>query len=328
LIEGAVSALQTPDAPVVPQALRSAARDEAVTLRSAHRRELGGRALVVLLVGVLVTAFALTPPGKAAAEWLRTLAFGDTPTLQQQQVVLGTPIVLEAGELADGTPYEFVAKETDDAHFGPIGAGSGNPPIPDLICFQVDWPTLGQGGQGGGCTEVRKRGEFAIETPSLASPPNAPKTTSPYDYAHAPALYFGIVEHDDVADVKVTFEPQDGPEVAVPTRIYSVGAPYFDLGDGEQKRVFIALIDASMMTAGDAGTAQLHATALDASGHELFQTSAFQGVDCRVAMQRMQQVVNGDNGSGHPSPSDIDEAQAAQDALRGACGTSTTDGGG
>ena len=235
-------------APPMPSSLSDGARAEAGRLaerRRGRRRRRLGTALAILAG---CTAFAFTPPGKAATGWIAEVAgFGEEPTLPQVRVVPGSSNVVVAGQLADGTSYEVVAKRV------PGGA----------LCFGIDWVELESRGQGGACTNshIHGRGNRPpLEASGVFFPP--PES----DVRSGPALFIGIADDRSIESLRVEVVAADGERDEIESAFVTLG-PRAPANHGNYPvSVFAAPIDEEITEGVFDGEHRLMASAFDARG--------------------------------------------------------------
>ena len=274
----------------VPAELLADVRASAAGLRASRRRTLRNRALVAVLAVVVLTGASLTPPGRAATGWIGRLAgIGEEPSLPQVGSVQGEAVVLESGELPDGTPYEVVAKRTTAESFIEAAADSpaqademrenGFGEIPDSLCFQIDWPGVQTQGQGGACTtnvDIDRTAGRPFDGAVVAKPPGARNSDGP-------GIFIGGIGRADLADVRIVQIDRDGNEIELPSKTLTVDAESLEPVAGENPvSLFFAVLEGSVVEAGNARQAQVSAVAYDEAGERLGSTNAFPPLDCPV----------------------------------------------
>lgn len=318
--------------------LITAARGEGAGLRSRRRRTMRTRIALVTATGVGLLGFSLTPPGRAATDWIAEVAgIGEEPTLPQVGSVEGSAVVLASGTLPDGTPYEVVAKRFNGESFVQGAAESeqeaqemidrGFGRIEESVCFQIDWPRPGGTGQGGSCTR-RPYGDRG-PTPGIEAswvqgvPKGANSGNSGIVGSQAsarlkgPAVFMGIVEDPQVAELRVVQVDREGAKTELPAQLLTVDGELLARLDGRNPvSVFFAVLDEDVVAAGNAREAQVRAIALDADGDELDRTDAFPPLDCPVDPSVLLPTLPPIPDA--PSPVVTDEAEAMQRAIE--CG--------
>ena len=257
-----------------PTGLIARARDESDSLGQ-RRRLRNLRHLAVATVAIAVAfATAFTPPGRAATGWLANLAgFGEEPSLKQVGSVPGSAVVIASGELADGTPYEVVAKRV---LFG-VGPDTRqeNDNRPALLCFQVDFPQRLEKGQGGNCTDGEQNGRgLGNESTSLLQEPT--KDGGGTLDQDGPGVYLGWVEIPEAASITV-FETREGdPPQPMPSQLIEVkGDLLAKTGTETPVGVFVAPIDGETVQAGRRGELEVRAVAYASDGEELGHDDLF-----------------------------------------------------
>jgi hypothetical protein len=270
--------------PAVPPAeLLGAVRAEAPRLRACSRAHTRRRAIGGVAIVAALTAASFTPPGRAATGWVAEVAgIGENPTLEQVGSIPGTAVVIDSGQLSDGTPFEIVAK-------GVVWGQNTGPPEwraaahREVICFQVDWPENQAKGQGGACTErdASKRGGYpALESSGFVSPPGAgPSEGGPSIGADAPGVFLGIVEGENIADVRlIQRDERDGTETQLPSETVPISGELVQrVGGGDPVRVFISTLDDSQVQAMNNDDVAIAAVAFDDQGHVLGRSQVLAG---------------------------------------------------
>jgi hypothetical protein len=273
------------DAPA-PSELIGAARSEAVGVRSRRRSRVRHRLVLAALVAIALVGASLTPPGRAATGWVaRVAGIGESPTLPQVGSIPGTPVVIDSGELSDGTPYELVAKGTV---FGDVGPASAADSIlhPKVICFQVDWPAQQSKGQGGACVdrEAAQRGNNpALETSEFNSPAGIGLADG-HSEDNRPGIFFGIVDQPNITDVRVIERSQqNGSETQLPSKTVPITGELLErVGGGDPISVFVASLDESQVQAMNTDQAAIAAVAYNDQGEVVGRNQILAGRCARV----------------------------------------------
>lgn len=240
--------------------------------RAAARRRpavAGRTAAIGAAVVLALVAASFTPPGRAATGWIaRVAGFGDEPTLPQVFSDPGTAVVVDSGELSDGTPFEVVAKRVNFSSLLPQRLQ------PDLdergldgpaVCFQANWTSIQHQSGGGMCSRGAhpgRGGNPPLETNGLFAPPGA--------NPGSPALYIGLVDNQDVAKVRVTRTSSSGEVSDLPVAFVTIkGELARQTGVGEGVRVYIANISQADVQAASNGQQTIEARAYGADGEPL-----------------------------------------------------------
>jgi hypothetical protein len=294
-VERRISELRDRPSVPVPEPLISAARAKAGGLRSRRTRALRTRVAIAMAVALGILAMSFTPPGRAATGWIADLAgVGEPPTLRQVGSVEGSATVLASGRLSDGTPYEFVAKAINAETFAEAATNSdekekamldrpGFRNIPEMLCFQVDWPGTKPTGEGGACTTSHRTDEGnkpILETSGLWRAPGAEHSS--------PAIFMGIADDQRVARVRVIQVDRDGSQTELPSQLLTVeGETLQRTGGRYPVAAFFAPLDEDVVAAGNDRQAQVSAIAYDSQGNELDRTDAYPPLDCPRDPQKL-----------------------------------------
>jgi hypothetical protein len=260
-----------------PASLVNAVRGQAPQIQA--RRRAWARARMGVGVGLLavLVAGAFTSPGRAATEWVADLAgIGDEPTLDYPGDEPGA-VVLDAGRLSDGTPYEIVARVIDmrgrlsearpnqiidvDPSEAPPPSKVARRPDGLHLCFGIDLPThpkvdqdsfcVGPRSEAGGTEPFSSYGAFPWETPA------------------GPTIIFGTVEDPAIAEIRVVDSPT-AIEPAIPSKLLGVDQALLDLAGREDPVwFFVSPVDKSLVEAADRGELDLYAAGFDSAGNEL-----------------------------------------------------------
>ncbi len=288
--------------------LLAAVRDEGPPLRARHRARIRRRAFVAVAFVAALTAASFTPPGRAATGWVaRVAGFGESPTLPQVEAIPGTAVVIDSGQLSDGTPFEVVAK---GVVFGQNAGPAGSSPAlkRKLICFQVDWPQNQARGQGGACTDrdaAKRGGSPALETSALMSPPGAEDgEAGPSTGADAPGVFVGIIDHPNIAGVRMIQRSEsDSTETEIPSKVVPIkGELLRRLGGGDPVRVFVSTLDESQIQAMNSDEVAIAAVAFDAQGHVLGRSQVLAGRCAELMNAGIPQPGQRPSGEGSTTP--------------------------
>jgi hypothetical protein len=274
------------DAPPPPGELIERTR-EAAPPPEPRRGSSWSRRAIALVAGAGLIAFAFTPPGRAATDWIAGLAgVGEEPTLPQEGSVEGSATVLASGTLEDGTPYEIVVKgftadsfieeaadsPTEAAELRERAFGHG---IEPSICVQVDWPSLRDVGAGGACTERVTTGtprRAGFGTHGLYKPPG--------DAHGSGGILLGIVE-GPAAEAEVVQTDRSGEERQLESQfIHIEGAQLEQAGGRYPVAVLVAELGRDVIKAGETRQAQVTAVVADAAGTEAESRDVFPPLDC------------------------------------------------
>jgi hypothetical protein len=191
------------------------------------------------------------------------------PSVRQVDSVPDSAVVLETGKL-DGAPYEFVVKRVHEIS----NAGTGPPHrLPQLMCFQIDWPELQDRARGGACL-------------STATPPhnNPALETSGFLPGRGPSeagIFSGIAESPDIAQVKVVRIDRGGDRAEIASRLHLVDGAILDqVGAKYPAKAFIAPLDDATVRAASERKATVAAIAYDADGKPIDRSNAFPPLSC------------------------------------------------
>jgi hypothetical protein len=298
-LERAFEELRPADGAEPPAELLAEARSRGAPLRAQHRRTRRNQIGAVALAAVVLLGASLTPPGRAATGWIaRVAGIGEDPSLPQVGSVQGAAVVLQSGELPDGTPFEVVAKRFNGDSFMRAAADSPEElhemqdrgfasDIPESVCFQVDWPGSQSSGQGGMCTSHRGSGrEPELEASTLFAPPRSFDGTGPGNPnapRSGPVIFMGFTTSDEITQVRVVQRDGEGAETELPSQLLTVdGESLETVGAPGPLSVFFAVLDEAVVAAANAREAQVTVTASDATGAELAHADAFPPLDCPV----------------------------------------------
>jgi hypothetical protein len=196
----------------------AAARAEVGVPRARRPRPVVGRRLATALCAIaLLAAGLLTPPGRAAAEWVGDLVgIGEVggkptngPTGFQKP---GTGVVIDNGTAPDGTRYEWVAYgckvDLED---------QGLPERFEGVGVSLEWPSV-KGEGGGSCEEVE--------------PGRRATVFDSYGVSIIPSQFHGVAQPDLVVSgetgravrrVEVVFNGSDGERRELPVDFRRIG---------------------------------------------------------------------------------------------------------
>jgi hypothetical protein len=298
-LDRAFGELRPADGNEPPSELLAEARSRAAPLRAQYRRTRRNQIGAVAVAAVVLLGASLTPPGRAATGWIaRVAGIGEDPSLPQVGSVQGAAVVLQSGELPDGTPFEVVAKRFNGDSFMRAAADSPEElqemqdrgfaaDIPEWVCFQVDWPGSQSSGQGGMCTSHRGSGhEPRLDSSSLFAPPHSFDGTGPGNPnapRSGPVIFMGFTTSDEITEVRVVQHDGDGDETDLPSQLLPVDAKSLEtVGAPGPLSVFFAILDQNVVAAANAREAQVTATAIDATGVKVDSVDAFPPLDCPV----------------------------------------------
>jgi hypothetical protein len=301
-----------------PARLLNAIREQAPEVRARHAARVRARVGVGATLLAVLVAGAFTSPGRAATEWVANLAgIGDEPTLDFPGDEPGA-VVIGAGHLSDGTPYEVVARvidpatrlsearpnqiidEVEPSEAPPLreARGPGRP----SVCFGIDLPTRPKADQDSFCAgQHAGGGEPGPFTTYGAFP----------EVRSGPAIIFGVVEDPAVADVRIVDGPTAG-EPAIPSSLLSVDQSVLDIAGREDPVwFFVSPVDESLVAAANRGELDLYAAGFDDAGNELSRVpvlgpaSESQGIGRRIPSVRelLRSMSRG------PAGTDSDEVQ-------------------
>jgi hypothetical protein len=259
-----------------PEALVRAGRAEAGNVRARHRSRLRSRIALALSAALALVAASFTPPGRAATEWVNDLAgVGDPPTLDHPFDKPGS-IVIHAGTLPDGAPYELVARLIDpDDRFQDRPGGAPHPATAGgRLCFGVDLPTHPEKDQDSVC--VANTGETGDD------PPFSSYGAFSASDGSGPVLLFGLVEDPRVAQIEVV-EGRDGVEAAIPSNLIPVDSAILErVGRVDPVRIFLSPVSEALVRAAERGELDLYAVGLTDDGAEIGRAGVL-GVDRPVS---------------------------------------------
>jgi len=241
---------------------------------------------------VLVLVATLTPPGRAAADWVaQQVGISDDPTLTQRDVIPGTPVAIYRGSLSDGDQFEVVAKQGDIAAAlnrpeGSLPAGLETPPL----CLAIDWPSVGVGGDGGMCikaSDADRSGDGDFESLAVLPEPRRGDTdaglTLLADGSNRPAVLLGFTRSSAATDARVVVIDPGGVERDLDAAFVPLqGDALANVRLGASVKVLAAPISADLTTAALHGQVRIDAVLLGENGKSLARKAVLSQLDLRT----------------------------------------------
>ena len=246
-----------------PPALIRAGRAEAGNVRARRQSRLRSRIAVALSAALALVGASFTAPGRAATEWVADLAgVGDPPTLDFPFDKPGS-IVIDAGTLPSGDPYELVARLIDpDDRFQNRPGDAPHPTTGGAhLCFGVDLPTHPEMDQDSVC--VGKSAETGENAPfssygAFSGPEESGGT-----------ILFGLVEDPRVAQIDVV-DHAGGVEPVLPSKLIPVEPAILErVGRVDPVQVFLSPVSEAVVRATERGELALYAVAFTDDGTEI-----------------------------------------------------------
>jgi hypothetical protein len=286
-----IAGLRAIPVPPVPSALLAATCEEGLRLRASRRHRVRTRnAALALLLAVAVAS--ISPPGRAAAEWLaRQVGLLSPPTLEQRGSVPGSARAMLAGTLSNGDRYEIVVKRIDAASFA-RGATSAGPardrlrrrvakdfPPGGSLCFQVDWPTVGLGGQGGMCLNrpsVPDRRE-PLSGGVMPEPLPGSKDAGLSLLTHGPlrpAVFIASTKDPDAEELRVARVGAEGKREPLLAELIDVG-PATGVRGASAVKLGISVLSQGDVRAAATGRIEMVAELVDGAGAILARRDLF-----------------------------------------------------